>query len=113
MVTRTITNIGQPLVSPQGYLLQNVKLSFTLVQGSKPHQTFDKYSGEMIAPLPVYVYTDNNGEFTVDLWCTTRGIDSLQYVCVVDSDEIDNFKAPLPEGLPMTWNEFQFSGTKI
>jgi hypothetical protein len=113
MVTRTIDNIGQPLTSPMGIILQNVKVSFTLVKGKIPCQTFDKFSGECIAPLPVDVYTDINGEFRVDLWCTSRGFDSVQYVCVVDCDEIDNFKAPLPEGLPMTWNEFVISGTKI
>lgn len=113
MVTRNVNNIGQPLVSPLGHLLQNVKISFTLMSKNKPCQTFDKLTGECIAPIPVVVYTDMHGEFSVNLWCTNRGFDQVEYACVIDVDEIDNFKAPLPEGSPITFNEFQYSGTKL
>ena len=114
---RTITNIGkeQPFLSEDGSPLVNAMITFTLVDADRClAATFDTATRSLIVPKEVIVLTDENGEFTVDLWPTSRGEDTLFYLCRVQ--RFYSFLAALPEGdSPLAWSDFieprQASGT--
>jgi hypothetical protein len=114
MIKRNINNIGQPLVTAAGVLLSGINITFTLAKGSTPASTFDAITKEKIVSIPNVVTTNEHGEFSIDLWCTSRGVDVLEYVCAVDIMGVQPFRAPLSEGLiPLKWADFKASGAVL
>jgi hypothetical protein len=77
MVTRTIINDGDPLVSPDGDPIAAAVYSFTLVDEAKRQATavFDSAEGggEHIRGDVQTATTNEVGLFTVDLWPNDRG----------------------------------------
>jgi hypothetical protein len=111
MRTRTINNIGNPLISSSGDILDGVKITFTLVKNNKITSTFDTISKERIVGVPVSVITNINGEFSINLWPPSRGQDASEYICVCDVPNIANFKAPLIDGdIDLKWFDWINSG---
>jgi hypothetical protein len=99
MVTRTITNSGDPLVDAAGNIRAGARVTFTLLKDG-----FDTETGEYIYALPVVVQTDAAGIFSVALWPTDRGPESNAYLCQIDSGR--TFQKPLPTGAAIQWKDF-------
>jgi hypothetical protein len=101
MITRNINNIGQPFRNCNGELITNCVVSFTLVKGTRnrPTSTFDFITKERVLCIPALTKTNNNGEFSIDLWPTSRGLEQLKYYCVVEHEDINNVTQPLEENL--------------
>lgn len=111
---RTISNIGQPLVAPDGTALSGVKITFRLTDGIAPADTFDAITGERVASADISVVTDSKGEFTVSLWPTSRGQNQRVYLCTVNWPSVHSFTAPLPEGSEvLSWADFKSAGATI
>lgn len=111
MITRTLTNAGDPLVDGLGNPLAGVAITFTLVDSKGlPADGWDVLTGERIAPGPWRVMTDANGVFTVGIWPTSRGDSLLFWKCSVDLPGIEDFKNGITEGPTLSWIDFKFSG---
>ena len=99
MKKRKISTLSQPLLSPDGTILKNMRVAFVLVdENGRPCDTFDYETGERIAGNPVYVRTDVNGEFEVELFPNTRGTTTTFYLVRVLDAEVDDFVAALEDG---------------
>jgi hypothetical protein len=113
--TRTLSNVGSPLMTPNGTPFADAKITFTLVgtPGSALGNVFDAISGERVAGQ-VTTTTDANGQFTVQLWPNDRGATTTQYLCHVDALGIADFKASVPSGATtLTWVAFMAQGTVL
>jgi hypothetical protein len=99
--TRTITNQtedhSQALCDEIGSPLAGLKVKFTLCDSvGEPIDAWDMITGARIAPKPLTVYTDDNGEFEIALWPTTRSRDRRYYKCIVpEITGIEPVTAPL------------------
>jgi hypothetical protein len=110
-LTRTITNIGQnqPLIGDDGMPLANAAITFLLVDANMaPTATIDTKTGSLVVAKEKVAITDANGEFSVDLWPTSRGKDQTYYLCRVA--RVFRFLAELPEGpditMSLSWKDF-------
>lgn len=113
LVTRTVSNVGDPIVDAQGLPIENVAISFTLVnQKRKPTDAWDTLTGEYVAPTKVYATTDVNGEFSIDLWPNDRGWYTTEYYCQVHYTGSVPFLTQLPSGDLSTfaWIDFMKEG---
>jgi hypothetical protein len=95
---RKITSVGQPLLTPDGKALSNLRVSFVLVDAnSRPIDVFDSQTGEHICGR-VEVLTDSNGEFEVELFPTTYANVQCYYFVHIHSNYISDFKSTLLAG---------------
>ena len=107
---RTITNKGfdppQSLFGNDGSPLANAAITFMLVDAERvPAATFDKGTWSLIVAKEVVIRTDANGEFSVDLWPTSRGKDEVFYLCRVQRTY--SFIGELTEGSEaLSWADF-------
>lgn len=107
LTLRTITNLAAPLCAPDGTVLANTKVTFTLMNPAGLFiDGWDTFTQERVAGLKT-VTTDAQGIFTVALWPTDRGNDVLLYLCHVDSPYFRDFSAALPSAsFPLAWVDF-------
>lgn len=105
MDTRTLTNVGDPITTPDGVVLAGVLITITLVNiVNKKGIIFDPTTGEMVSGT-VDVVTDVNGEFTVDLVPNDSLSPQTEYHCKVSG--VGEFQAFLEGGsTPKKWVDF-------
>jgi hypothetical protein len=99
MITRILTNVGNPF-RDQSNDIVNGKVVIKMVDRfGNPKSNTDAYTGEVILTSVEEVELVN-GEFTIDLWPTDRGIISTYYqVYVVDGNIVmSKVISFLPEG---------------
>jgi len=111
LVTRILTNDGSPLYHPDGSILSNAKVKFTLVDSVDIEtDTFDVSGSRVVGS--VTAVTDITGTFSVSLWPNDRGIDPTWYLCQVD-DGVD-FSSVVPSGGgSLSWMDFKLNGSPI
>ena len=110
MITRTITNAGDPFVDGTGTPIVGAKISFTLVNAKGViTDGWDALTGERVAPGPVIVQTDADGVFTIDLWPTSRADQVLFWACSTDVENVADFVNSLTEGETLTWLAFRYT----
>lgn len=114
LVTREISNTGEPLCAPDGTVLAGIEIVFTL---RNPNGLFvdawDAISYERVTGRKS-VITDVNGEFIVELWPNDRGSEVTEYVCHVDSCYVRDFAASLPSGpTGLSWVQFMGGATPL
>lgn len=84
MRTRSVSNRGNPLRSPDGKLLSGVRVTYKLIDADlKPTDVWDAITNERIMPLLIYAETGTNGQFSVNLWPNDRGEKPTYYECYV------------------------------
>jgi hypothetical protein len=113
LITRVISNAGDPIVDAEGNPIEGVSISFQLVnQNRKPTDAWDTETGEYVAPTRAYAVTDVNGEFSIDLWPNDRGWYTTSYYCVVGLYGSVPFLTTLPSGALDTfaWIDFMKQG---
>lgn len=118
LVTRTITNIGDPLCESDGTPLQGKKVIFTLVDSDdRPTDAWDVLSGERVAPIREEVLTASTGPlgtFSINLWPNDRGDKPTFYRCEVDVKGVQSFTASLPSGVgALQWIDFKANGSAL
>lgn len=112
--TRTLTNAGAPLRSPDGVALAGVRVTFTLSYFNSARDVWDAESLERVAGGPVSVTTDAQGEFTVNLWPNSRGNRNTKYLCHVHHPGVVDFAGTIDDvGTPLSWAAFMASGTEL
>lgn len=109
--TRTITNKGEPLVNIEGQPLVNVKISFNLVDAiGKCTDVFDSITFERVSATKITTLTDENGEFSINLFPTERASSVCFYKCHVNSPHVQDFIASVADGdLPLSWYKMKQS----
>lgn len=116
LTTRTVTNAGAPLCKPDGTVLAGVGIRFTLIHATSRFRAdaWDAVSNERVGCIDITVETDNNGEFEVDLWPTSRANVAVLYLCHVDYEGFRDFQAPLDAGgTDLPWVELMAGGEAI
>lgn len=111
---RTLSNTGDPLVSPDGTVLSGIAVTFILCNASGVKlDGWIAVSGERVAG-EVSTVTDANGEFTVSLWENDKFGSVTQYRCHVAYSGINDFIASVPTGLTtLKWIDFFANGTPL
>ena len=115
LVTRTLTNAGAPLYSPDGDLLVGVKINFQLMDtGGRPSDAWDATTNERVGGDVIVATTDTAGEFSVDLWPNTRGNRATKYKCCVQFDGFREFSG-IVEDVPgdLQWVDFMLGGAAM
>ena len=114
LVTRTLTNNGQPLYAPDGTLLANKRITFTLVTAEgRPTDAWDAHTRERVAG-EVSAVTDAGGEFSVELWPNDRGNITTQYQCKVAHPGVKVIQASVVEAVQaLEWIEFMLAGAPL
>lgn len=115
LVTRTLTNAGAPLYSPDGDLLVGVKINFQLMDtGGRPSDAWDATTNERVGGETIVATTDAAGEFSVDLWPNTRGNRATKYKCRVQSEGFREFSG-IVEDVPgeLQWVDFMLGGAAM
>jgi len=115
LVTRTLTNAGAPLYSPDGDLLVGVKIHFQLMDtGGRPSDAWDAITNERVGGDVKVATTDTAGEFSVDLWPNTRGNRVTKYKCRVQFEGFREFSGVV-EDVPgeLQWVDFMLSGSSM
>lgn len=113
--TRTLTNAGAPLHSPDGDLLGGVQIHFQLMDiGGRPSDAWDAISNERVGGETVIVTTNAAGEFSVDLWPNTRGNRETKYKCRVQFEGFREFSGVI-EDVPgeLQWAAFMLAGSSM
>ena len=115
---RTVNNAGAPLVDSSGAILTGVAISFILTnKWGVATDTWDALTGERVLSVVKTVTTSFGptdldptalpaGEFTIDLWPTSRSVagDESYYTVEVDSPAVANFTAALLDDVnPIAW----------
>lgn len=114
LVTRSVSNVGYPLVSPNGTILKNTHVIFTLVNSDGvPVDVWDATTHERVVGV-VDVTTDINGEFSVALWPNDRGNLATQYLCHVSASGVLDFISSVASGgTTLSWIDFMTNGTPL
>lgn len=114
LVTRTLSNAGDPLYGPGGTLLAGVTVTFTLVSSAgRATDVWDATTHERVVGV-VSTTTDAAGEFSVSLWPNSRGNRSSQYLCHVDYAGVRDFIASVaPGATTLSWVEFMAAGAVL
>lgn len=109
LITRTLTNTGAPLYSPNGALLTNTKVVFTLVDSiGHPIDAFDIATQSRVVGQ-VTTITDDAGIFSVELWPNDRGDQLTKYKCEMAG--APTFFSQVPSGsVALSWYNFKHSG---
>lgn len=107
LTLRTISNTGQPLCTPDGVVLANTRILFSLMNPAGLFvDAWDASTNERVAGSKTVV-TNSAGEFTVDLWPNDRGSEVTQYLCHVDNPNVRDFIASLPSATGgLSWIQF-------
>lgn len=111
LVTRTLSNEGAPLCAPDGTVLANVRVTFTLVDSvGEPTDAWDSETEERVVGSRTTT-TDNAGEFSVDLWPNSRGTSPTYYRCAIAHRDAQDISAAVAAGeSTLTWLEFMAEG---
>ena len=116
LVTRELNNIGAPLYAPDGTILSDATVSFTLVNASgATTDAWDATTNERVAGVESTT-TNVNGEFQVNLWPNDRSDKETFYNCVVTHADATfaNLKRAIPSGAgAYTWVEFYSAGDPL
>ncbi len=113
--TRTLTNTGDALHSPDGTVVAGAVIRFELVTAKKRAvDVWDATTHERVGGVKD-VTTDANGEFSIDLWPNNRGNVVSYYLCrILRNDAFKEFIGQVPEGVAdYTWVEFFAGGTPL
>lgn len=116
LVTRTLTNAGAPLYSPDGDLLVGVKIHFRLMDmGGRPSDALDATTNQQVGGDVIVATTDTAGEFSVDLWPNTRGNRATKYKCRVQFDGFREFSGIVEDvpGFDLQWVDFMLGGAAM
>lgn len=105
MVTRTLTGV---LKDGSDNPLAGVRIQFLLVnERGKASDGWDPI-GERIGAGPWETTTDDEGEFSIDLWPTTRSMTLCYWKCTTVGIDTIPIVAPLYEGeAPLNWYEWK------
>lgn len=100
MITRQITNINDPFVTPTGDVVVNSEVIFELVKTStkKPISVFDALSGEFVNSKPFSFVTNATGEFSGQLWPNSRGEEQTCYKVTTEYDHSRPIYVTIVEG---------------
>jgi hypothetical protein len=112
LVVRTLSNTGQPLVDASGAPAANINITFQLVDKyRRPVDTLDSVTAETVLSTPVIATTDAQGEFTVNLWPTSRASGDRAYIVSVGDGSPESFIAQLDEGdlSELSWHALKSS----
>jgi hypothetical protein len=114
MVTRILTNVGEPITDGHGNVARGVPIDFTLVDGhGRITDGWDVTSGERILPGPWRVWTDNSGIFSIVLWPTSRADKVLYWKCSIGVEGVHDFKNSIIAGSdPLQFITYRF-GTSV
>lgn len=112
---RTVTNAGAPLYAPDGALLVNARITFTLVDGAgKQTDAIDAITNERVGGYKVNATTDALGEFSVGLWPNSRGNRPTWYLCEVDGQGFRAVRGIVEDKAePLSWVGFLTSGAAL
>jgi len=99
LVTRNVSNVGDPFCSPDGTALAGKTITYTLVTAAGvATDIFDTATGERVVGV-VTALTDSIGEFTVALWPNDRNIATVtKYLCHTDVPGTLDFKVSIASG---------------
>lgn len=99
MLTRVITNAGDPLVDSSGIPRAGVQIVFQLVDiYDDPTDAWDALDGERVVGYRQIATTDENGVFSITLWPNDRGTLQTAYRCTVFYKGAQTIRAALPTG---------------
>lgn len=88
LTTITLSNSGSPLHRPDGTVLAGADITFTLVNQSRhPVDAWDNADHSRVGGS-ISTKTDENGEFSVNLWPNDRGDRQTFYLCEIEFDQI-------------------------
>lgn len=123
LVVRKVTNLGDPLVGPDGTPVEGAKVTFTLVdEAGNPTDSWDTLTAERVAPVKESVYTASTdtpgglqkGEFEVELWPNDRGTKLTYYKCEVCLSGVSTIIASVPSGAgALQWVDFKTNGEAL
>lgn len=123
LTLRTITNAGAPLCMPSGQVVVGATITFSLVDSiGMPASAFDAISQEDVGSQSVTATTDAGGEFSVQIWPTSRADRPVRYRCTVTTPDSPPYTAPpfapftaqLADGVgALSWALFAASGTAL
>jgi hypothetical protein len=112
MKLRAINNLGSPLVDSVGNTLAGAVVSFQLIDryGRPVRNVMDAVSSETVSPGTATATANSGGVFSVNLWPTSRGVNSYYYRVRVKSAVgrvVADFNCALPDGdVALPWAEF-------
>lgn len=114
LVTRTLTNDGDPLCVPNGPPLANTRVTFVLVDANGfPTSAWDAETHERVVGK-VTTTTDAEGHFTVELWPNSRGNVPTMYACRVNHPDARTFRAAVDAGEgALQWIDFMLAGEAL
>ena len=113
---RTLTNAGDPLCTPDGQVLSGVHVSFQLVDRyGVETDVWDALTHERVGGEPIVATTNEDGEFSVDLWPNSRGNRPTRYRCTVDHSAFKAFIGTVDDLSldPLQWVEFMAASATI
>lgn len=114
VVTRTVSNVGDPLVDTSGNPLSSRKIIFTLVDANEElTDAWAVATGERVIGV-TEVLTDANGEFSVELCPNDTLSPETKYRCFVRGTGIIDFYATLASGATTKqWIDFYSEGVTL
>lgn len=113
---RTLTNAGDPLCTPDGQVLSGVHVSFQLVDRyGVETDVWDALTHERVGGEPIVATTNEDGEFSIDLWPNSRGNLPTRYRCTVDHPAFKAFSGTVDHLSldPLQWVEFMAASATI
>ena len=113
---RTLTNAGDPLCTPDGQVLSGVHVSFQLVDRyGVETDVWDALTHERVGGEPIVATTNEDGEFSIDLWPNSRGNRPTRYRCTVDHPAFKAFSGTVDDLSlgPLQWVEFMAASATI
>lgn len=113
---RTLTNAGDPLCTPDGQVLSGVRVSFQLVDRyGVETDVWDALTHERVGGEPIVATTNEDGEFSIDLWPNSRGNRPTHYRCTVDHPAFKAFSGTVDHLSldPLQWVEFMAASATI
>ena len=113
---RTLTNAGDPLCTPDGQVLSGVHVSFQLVDRyGVETDVWDALTHERVGGEPIVATTNEDGEFSIDLWPNSRGNRPTRYRCTVDHPAFKAFSGTVDHLSldPLQWVEFMAASATI
>lgn len=116
LTLRTLTNAGDPLCTADGQVLSGVRVSFQLVDSYGVATTsWDALTHEAVVGQPIVATTDEDGEFSVDLWPNSRGNPPTRYRCTVDHPAFKTFSGTVDDLSlgPLQWVEFMAASATL
>jgi hypothetical protein len=115
MNLRTITALGQAILSPAGTPLARVSVQIMLVSADGvPCDAWDVATGSRVVGQATLV-SDTAGVFPdVALWPNSQGSTATMYRCVFSEPHLASFMGVIPYGeTPLTWVQFMAGSTPL